>query len=395
MIVYVIAMLSNFAVFSKNYVLTLYLSDVVGCSDEQAGLVYSGVGLQFTICTLLLANVSQQLGIKTCLIISELMKGLALLTLTLSSDIRVVLCALYFLIPLSGAVGIPALKLSVKEYCSPLSRSMGFTVLFTFSHISGAFAGIFIDILSAHINNEVLYTVVFATGACIQALCVVLALCLRRKESTEHSAVDPADTLKSASLWKYLGLLFFVIFFKANFKHLDATFPKYMRRTMGDHSHLGCVLALHSIVLVIIAPLSVTLVNYYSNYSLVVLGSGISSAAGLILVLKANYLTTSLYISVLAIGESMWNPRLLDYTVDAAPAGREGFFLALVTIPYYLGIVLAGGLSGVLLENECPEGGSKHCYRVYLIIAGIGLTAVGVCSALKRCLEVTSIKRVD
>mmetsp|Transcript_34703 Transcript_34703/g.61038 ORF Transcript_34703/g.61038 Transcript_34703/m.61038 type:complete len:430 (-) Transcript_34703:20-1309(-) len=396
MLIYTIAMLSNFAIFSKNYVLTLYLSEVVGCTDEQAGLVYSGVGLQFTICTLLLANNAQQLGIKNCFIVSEAMKGLALLTLTLTSNLKIILGALYFLIPISGAIGIPALKLSVKEFCNPLSRSLGFSLLFTFSHLSGAFAGIFIDILSDHISNTKLYMIVFATGTCIQAFCVILSLFIRNKETSELQANQAAPaSLKPSLIMKYMGLLFFVVFFKSNFKHLDATFPKYMKRTMGKHAHMGCVLALHSIILVVTAPASVSLVNYYSNYTLVLIGAGISAASNLILVGKATYLTTSLYISLLAVGESIWNPRLLDYTVDVSPPGREGFFFALVTLPYYLGIVLTGSLSGLLLENECPEGGSSTCYRVYLTIAVIGIVAVGACAVLKRSLEASNIKRID
>jgi hypothetical protein len=63
-----------------------------------------------------------------------------------------------------------------------------------------------------------------------------------------------------------------------------------------------------------------------------------------------------LFVIQLSLGEAVWSPRWYDYTMDVAPEGREGIFVAIAGAPLFLAKLPTGILSGVLLEQYCPEG---------------------------------------
>ena len=44
-----------------------------------------------------------------------------------------------------------------------------------------------------------------------------------------------------------------------------------------------------------------------------------------------------LFIVVFTIGEAIWSPRLMQFSAEIAPRGKEGAYIALAVLPYFLG----------------------------------------------------------
>ena len=48
---------------------------------------------------------------------------------------------------------------------------------------------------------------------------------------------------------------------------------------------------------------------------------------------------------VFTVGEAIWSPRLMQFSAEIAPRGKEGAYIALAMLPYFLGKAGAGVLS--------------------------------------------------
>ena len=66
-----------------------------------------------------------------------------------------------------------------------------------------------------------------------------------------------------------------------------------------------------------------------------------------------------LWVIVLSVGESIWSPRLYEYSATIAPRGKEGTYLTLSSVPLFAAPLIAGAMSGDLLSRYCPA--RYHC----------------------------------
>lgn len=172
------------------------------------------------------------------------------------------------------------------------------------------------------------------------------------------------------------------------YRSLDATLPKYMERTLGEGAYYGTILMLNPLTILICTPIFTPLVYYLSNYALIVVGGTISSLSCLIMILEPSYYSCAAFSIVLGIGESIWTPRFYEYSIDVAPKGKEGTYMALTSAPLFFAAMAAGTLSGTLLEGYCPENGNTgDCWAVWLIITGIAITSPILLFACRSCID--------
>jgi hypothetical protein len=80
-----------------------------------------------------------------------------------------------------------------------------------------------------------------------------------------------------------------------------------------------------------------------------------------------------MFVITLSVGESLWSPRLYDYTTSVALEGREGTYMALSSAPLFLAKLPVWFMSGKLLQRYLPEhlgeGEVRHSKTMWQIIA--------------------------
>ena len=83
------------------------------------------------------------------------------------------------------------------------------------------------------------------------------------------------------------------------------------------------------------------------------------------------------FISVFTVGEAIWSPRLLQFTAEIAPEGREGSYIALSYLPYFAAKLIAGPMSGWLVATYTPEGAASYPnhWMVWVWIGGMALVS--------------------
>ena len=105
------------------------------------------------------------------------------------------------------------------------------------------------------------------------------------------------------------------------------------------------------------------------------------------------YLMIFLYVLLLSVGESLWSPRLYEYTAAVAPKGQEASYMSLSYLPFFVAKFFVGMFSGFLLDWFCPATGPRQPSLLWLIIALTTLiTPVGLL-VLRRYIRVQEAGR--
>ena len=164
-----------------------------------------------------------------------------------------------------------------------------------------------------------------------------------------------SDVFHSPSFRRYLVVILIMINVRQIFRHLDATWPKYMIREFGPNVAKGTIYALNPILIIILVPIVSATTAHIDPLIMIHYGSYISAISVFFLVLSTSIWSSICFIIVLSIGEATWSPRLNDYTVSVSEEGREGTYMALSSAPLFLAKLPVGILSGVLLQKYCPE----------------------------------------
>jgi len=173
------------------------------------------------------------------------------------------------------------------------------------------------------------------------------------------------------------------------YRHLDATFPKYMVREFGKEVLYGSIIAINPFLIVILVPIFAPLSYQFSAYSQIAFGAFITSISPFFLVFGPYLWNAVMFVVVLSIGEALWSPRLYEYTVFITEKGREGIYMALASSPMFIATLVTGATSGLLLEKYCPETGPRESSKMWLLIGITTLTSPLLLYLLKDKLEIT------
>jgi hypothetical protein len=175
------------------------------------------------------------------------------------------------------------------------------------------------------------------------------------QEDSNKSAVQIFRSVVSdSSFWRFSLLVFLLIGVRQSFRQIDATLPKYMLRTLGCDAPFGTIASVNPLIVIFLAPASVFLAKSIPVFNQILIGSVISALSLLFLSVSQGIWASVMFLVVLSIGEVLWSPRLYEYSAIVAPKGKEGTYMALTTAPFFLAKLLAGGLSGALLQEYCP-----------------------------------------
>lgn len=220
------------------------------------------------------------------------------------------------------------------------------------------------------------------------------------------------DTLKimkivflEKAFWTYLFMLGILVFVKLVFYHFNYTFPKYGIRVLGEGSKVGTIYGiLNPVLIIFLVPLIAHLTKKIKSYYMLIIGTSISALSIFIAATPDSFwnnmgenwysnliynewlglpidrqnpiiLSLVLFIFIFTIGEAIWSPRLMQFSAEIAPIGKEGTYIALSYLPYFLAKMIAGPLSGVLIARYTPEGNSDYPehYLIWIWIGGITL----------------------
>jgi proton-dependent oligopeptide transporter, POT family len=191
--------------------------------------------------------------------------------------------------------------------------------------------------------------------------------------------------------WTYIGMLGTTVFVRGIFFHFHYTFPKYGIRVLGEGAKIGNIYGvLNPVLIVFLVPLVAAMTKKVSSYRMMIVGSIVSSLSCFIVAIPPKvfaswtpsvlgemvfikwlhtapdmnslaqnppsvaYWPLIVFIAIFTIGESIWSPRLMQFTAEIAPKGKEGTYIALSILPWFLAKFLVGPMSGILVKAYTP-----------------------------------------
>lgn len=177
------------------------------------------------------------------------------------------------------------------------------------------------------------------------------------------------------------------------FRHMDATLPTWLIRTMGDNVPFGSYYSIDPFCVIFLSILFPIVLGRYAVYSRMVVGSAISALSVFILAMQASTFSVVLFGVVLSVGESLYSPLIYSFTMSLAPREKEGAYAALSTAPLFTTKLFVGKISGGLLARYCPSAAdTSQCSLVWVWIAGISLATPLLLLLVSRFVHSDGVK---
>lgn len=214
-------------------------------------------------------------------------------------------------------------------------------------------------------------------------------------ETVRKSVVDTVKLMKEVFrehyFWIFMGLIALTVFVRFVFFHFHYTFPKYGIRVLGEDAKIGSIYGvLNPVLIVFLVPLVSILTKRVCSFKMLLIGASISATSCFIAMIPASwfaplaqstlgelifvnwlkmapdvaglaaspptpaYWPLIFFIVVFTIGEAIWSPRLMQFSTEIAPRGKESTYLSLSVLPSFAAKLVVGPLSGVLLQVYTP-----------------------------------------
>jgi MFS family permease len=267
--------------------------------------------------------------------------------------------------------------------------------------------------------GAIVFVGIFGAGSLVYAALSYLGTFVRSfdrvmfpvRESVKETGRRLADNFSERPFWIYLFMLAVLVFVRLTFFIFHVMFPTYGIRVFGEGAMVGSIFGvLNPVMIVLLVPLISIMTVRVRSYTMLFAGTLISAGAVFLCFIPESmaigladtwfgqmiferwlevpmgqrdpfYISLIIFIIVFTIGEAIWSPRLMQFSAEIAPRGKEGSYIALAILPYFLGKALAGGMSGFLLTTYTPEGAGVYPDHelVWLWIGGMAMiTPIGL-----------------
>ena len=417
-----VELLERLAYYAVFIVITLYLSNVWGFSDIEAGVI-SGT---FSACLYLLPTfagaLSDKIGFRSAIIIAFLLLtlgygGLGVLptflesaglvtygmTTTFSglneSYLRWSIVPILVLIVIGGSFIKAVISGTVARETTSETRASGYAVFYMMVNI-GAFTGkTVVDPLRKSMGDQgLIYINYFSTIMTLLALVAVFFF--YKSAKTDGQGKSFAEI--GRGLLKVLGnaRLIILILIISGFwmiqSQMYATMPKYVIRMIGAEASPGWYANVNPLVVFVLvnfitsfmkkrtALTSMTIGMLIIPLSALVMSFGSQIGTDYVLGLHPVAFMMIIGIAMQAVAECFISPRFLEFFSLQSPKGEEGLYLGFSHLHSFISYLFAFGLSGFLLDKYCPDprnfsspeaytAATQHAHYIWYVFVAIGL----------------------
>jgi len=417
-----VELLERLAYYAVFIVITLYLSNVWGFSDIEAGVI-SGT---FSACLYLLPTfagaLADKIGFRSAILIAFLLLtlgygGLGVLptflesaglvtygmTTTFSglneSYLRWSIVPILVLIVIGGSFIKAVISGTVARETASETRASGYAVFYMMVNI-GSFTGkTVVDPLRKSMGDQgLIYINYFAAIMTLLALIAVFFF----YKSTKTDGQGKSFAEIGSGLLKVLGngRLIILILIISGFwmiqSQMYATMPKYVIRMIGVEASPGWYANVNPLVVFVLvnfitsfmkkrtALTSMTIGMLIIPLSALVMSFGSQIGTDYVLGLHPVAFMMIIGIAMQAVAECFISPRFLEFFSLQSPKGEEGLYLGFSHLHSFISYLFAFGLSGFLLDKYCPDprnfsspeaytAATQHAHYIWYVFVAIGL----------------------
>ncbi|MCX6136515.1 MAG: MFS transporter [Ignavibacteriales bacterium] len=367
-------LLERAAFYGFYIAITLYLTDLVGFTDKETGIVVGVFVALMYFLTPFVGAISDSIGFKKGLIIAFVLltAGYTLLGLF---HTKMLVIGVLFMIAVGGSFIKPLISGTIAKVTTQENRARGFALFYWVVNI-GSFSGkTFVPFIRIGAGLE--YVNFFSAGMSLIAL--VFALIFFKQEEVTHKGKSVSEVARSLvkvlTNLRLLALILIVAGFWTTQYQLYATMPKYVIRLLGEDSKPEWIANINPLIVVLFVVLITKLMSKRKAATSIFVGMLLVPVAALVISLgqmiensvgpslsvfglfSLHPLTLTLIVGIALQGfaESFISPRYLEYFSLQAPKGEEGTYLGFGYLYSFFAAIAGFILSGFLLDKYCPD----------------------------------------
>ena len=417
-----VELLERLAYYAVFIVITLYLSNVWGFSDIEAGII-SGTFSSFLYLLPTFAGAyADKIGFRSAIMLAFTLLtlgygGLGLLPTLLqsaglvqfgettvftglqTSALRWSIVPVLVLIVFGGSFIKAVISGTVARETTSENRARGYALFYMMVNI-GAFTGkTVVDPLRKSLGDTgLVYLNFFAAAMTFLALITVFFMYKSVKTEGQGKSFSEIGKgmLKVLKNTRLLILIIIISGFWMIQSQLYATMPKYVIRMIGEDASPGWYANVNPLIVFVMvnfitsfmkkrtALTSMTIGMLIIPLSALTMSFGTQIGKETILGLHPVAFMMIIGIAMQALAECFISPRYLEYFSMQSPKGEEGLYLGFSHLHSFFSYMFAFGLSGFLLNKYCPDPrgfatpeayalATQHAHYIWYVFVGIGL----------------------
>jgi len=364
---------------------TLFFTENIGFDEINTGYiitVYTSVAALFLFFS---GFITDKLGIRKSLIltmISQFISRIGLIICGFNPDIpgAGILSIIFLVLGAPGAAMIQTVfQTSNNFYSTEKSRAASFNIWYLLMNVGAMMSGLVIDLVRKAWEIDITYIFVFAAITCILSLIVCMTAIMQTdgvKNKTDDNTNktdfirDFIDVFTEKVFIRMFVLLLTLLGARSIILYSYLLLPLYWKRVIeipsGENTFMGLLQAINPFCIIVLVILIIPISNRFNVFNMLVGGTLISCLSLLFLIIpwevfnanmaQAYFLMSIVMLVVLSIGEAIWSPKLYEYIAVIAPKGKEGTYLGIAMLPWFLSKTIVGLLSGHMLIKWVPEG---------------------------------------
>ena len=417
-----VELLERLAYYAVFIVITLYLSNIWGFSDIEAGAISGVFSATLYLLPLFSGAYADKIGFRKAIIVAFLLLtigylGLGVLPTLLESAelvsygktttftglnesyLRWSIVPVMAFIVLGGSFIKSVISGTVARETTSENRARGYSIFYMMVNI-GAFTGkTVVDPLRKSLGDQgLVYLNYFSASMTLMALIAVIMFYKSAgKPAGEGKSFGQIgrDMIKVLSNGRLLALILIISGFWMIQSQMYATMPKYVIRMIGDGATPGWYANVNPLVVFVLvnfitsfmkkrtALTSMIIGMLIIPFSALVMSFGNQLSADTILGMHPVAFMMIIGIAMQAVAECFISPRFLEYFSLQAPKGQEGLYLGFSHLHSFFSYLFAFGLSGFLLDRYCPDprgfsspeafaAATQHAHYIWYVFVGIG-----------------------
>lgn len=420
-------------------VITLYLSNILGFSDIEAGII-SGLYSSFLyFLPPFTGAYADRIGFRRAMLLAFSLltvgyAGLALLPTGLSaaglveygdktvftgletSGYRFLIVPILVILVIGGSFIKGIISGSVAKETDEKNRAQGFAIFYAMINI-GSFSGKFIvDPLRRGMGDSgLIYLNWFSVAMTLLAL-VAIYIFYRSENAQPDKSKTMGSIFRSFGKLCRNGRLVALILIASGFwtvyYQLYATMPKFVIRLAGEASTIGWYTMLNPLIVILTVNGLTRLLSKRTALFSMMLGMCIIPISAMIM--SSGHLFSEPImglhpvvfmmlcgICVQALAEALISPRYLEYFSLQAPKGEEGMYLGFAQLESFVSTLIGFAMSGWLLDKYCPDPAKFATHEEWLAASANAhyiwyyFAAIAAVAAVALVIYQRVVKRLD
>ncbi len=416
-----VELLERLAYYAVFIVITLYLSNVWGFSDIEAGLISGIFSATLYLLPTFAGAYADKIGFRSAIMIAFGLltigySGLGLLPTFLesaglvqydmttsfsgleSSWLRWSIVPVLVLIVIGGSFIKAVISGTVARETSSETRARGYAIFYMMVNI-GAFTGkTVVDPLRKSLGDQGLVYLNFVSAG-MTFLALIAVFFFYKSVKTEGAGKSFAEIgkglLKVLSNGRLIVLILIISGFWMVQSQMYATMPKYVIRMIGVEASPGWYANVNPLIVFVTVNFITSLMKKQTALTSMTIGmliiplSALTMSFGTLIgsdyVLGLHPVAFMMIVGIAmqAVAESFISPRYLEYFSLQSPKGEEGLYLGFSHLHSFVSYLFAFGLSGFLLEKYCPDpknfssptkyaAATENAHYIWFVFVGIG-----------------------